>query len=123
MKAHLTGAVNPVNHVKENREGREGQEVKQGELLARIDPKDFETDLRAVQGRLKTAVASLDLAKSEYERVKRIQKKDTGAVSGADIDRKREAVNAMQGRIRSLRAEVEAAKDQLSYTYLKAPPV
>lgn len=102
-------------------EGREGQEVKQDELLARIDPKDFETNLRNVQGRLKESVASLDLAKSEYKRVQRIQKQDPGAVSGADIDRKREAVNAMEGRIRSLRAEVEAAKDQLSYTYLKAP--
>ena len=102
-------------------EGREGQEVKQGELLARIDPKDFETNLRNVQGRLKEAVASLNLAKSEFARVKRIQKQDPGAVSGADVDRKREAVNAMEGRIRSLNAEVEAAKDQLSYTYLKAP--
>jgi multidrug efflux pump subunit AcrA (membrane-fusion protein) len=78
-------------------EGREGREVKQDELLARIDPKDFETDLSRVQGRLKEAVASLDLAKAEYERVKRIQKKDPGAVSMADVDRR------------------------LSYTYLKAP--
>jgi RND family efflux transporter MFP subunit len=102
-------------------EGREGREVKQDELLARIDPKDFETDLSRVQGRLKEAVASLDLAKAEYERVKRIQKKDPGAVSMADVDRRREGVNAMQGRIRALRAAVDAAKNQLSYTYLKAP--
>ena len=102
-------------------EGKEGQAVKKDELLARIDPKDFETNLRNVQGRLEEAVASLDLAKSEYARVKKIQDQDPGAVSGADIDRKREAVNAMEGRIRSLRAEVEAAKDQLNYTYLKAP--
>ncbi len=102
-------------------EGREGQEVKQGELLARIDPKDFETDLNRTQGRLKEAVANLDLAKAEYERVKRIQKRDPGAVSMADIDRKREGVNAMQGRIRALRAAVKSNKDQLSYTYLKAP--
>jgi len=99
-------------------EGREGQGVKKDELLARIDPKDFNTNLR---GRLKEAGASLDLAKSEYARVKRIQTQDPGAVSGADIDRKREAVNAMEGRIRSLRAEAEAARDKLSYTYLKAP--
>ena len=102
-------------------EGREGQEVKQGELLARIDPKDFETTLRNVQGRLKEAQADLQLAKKEFARVKRIQAKDPGAVSGANIDRKREAVNAMEGRIRSLGAEVEAAKNRLSYTYLKAP--
>lgn len=102
-------------------EGREGQQVKQGELLARIDPKDFKTDLNRVQGRLKEAVASLDLAKAEYDRVNRIQKKDPGAVSMADVDRKREGVNAMQGRIRALQAAVESAKNQLSYTNLKAP--
>ena len=101
--------------------GREGQQVEKGELLARIDPKDFETDVNNVQGRLREAVASLDLAKAEYARVKRIQEQDPGAVSGADIDRKREAVNAMQGRIKSLRAEVQAAKDKLSYTNLEAP--
>jgi len=102
-------------------EGREGQEVKQGDLLARIDPKDFETRLRRVQGRLKEAVASLDLANAEYERVKRIQKQDPGAVSGTDIDRKREGVNAMQGRIRALKAAVQDAENQLSYTRLEAP--
>jgi RND family efflux transporter MFP subunit len=102
-------------------EGREGQQVEQDELLARIDPKDFKTDLNRVQGRLKEAVASLDLAKAEYDRVKRIQKQDAGAVAGADIDRKREGVNAMHGRIRALRAAVESAKNLLSYTYLKAP--
>jgi len=102
-------------------EGREGQEVKQGDLLARIDPKDFETSLSRVQGRLKEAVASLDLAKAEYERVQRIQERDPGAVSGADIDRKREGVNAMQGRIRALKAAVQDAENQLSYTQLKAP--
>ena len=101
--------------------GREGQEVKEGELLARIDPRDFQTRLRNVQGRLKEAIASLDLANAEYDRVKRIQQQDPGAISGADIDRKREAVNAMEGRIKSLRAEVAAARDKLSYTQLKAP--
>ena len=101
--------------------GREGQEVKEDELLARIDPRDFQTSLRNVQGRLKEAIASLDLANAQYDRVKRIQKQDPGAISGAEIDRRREAVNMMEGRINSLRAEVAAARDQLSYTYLKAP--
>ena len=101
--------------------GREGQEVKEGDLLARIDPRDFQTRLRNVQGRLKEAIASLDLANAEYDRVKRIQQQDPGAISGADIDRKREAVNMMEGRIKSLRAEVAAARDKLSYTQLKAP--
>lgn len=101
--------------------GREGQQVREGDLLAKIDPRDFQTNLRNVQGRLKEAIASLDLANAEYDRVKRIQQQDPGAISGADIDRKREAVNAMEGRIKSLQAEVAAARDKLSYTSLKAP--
>lgn len=101
--------------------GREGQEVAEGELLARIDPRDFETNLRNVQGRLREAIASLDLAKAQYERVKRIQNQDPGAISGAEIDRRRENVNRLQGRIKSIRAEVTAARDRLSYTRLTAP--
>jgi RND family efflux transporter MFP subunit len=101
--------------------GREGQEVKEGDLLARIDPRDFQTNVRNTQGRLKEAVASLDLANAQYDRVKRIQKQDPGAISGAEIDRRRENVNRLQGRIKSIRAEVTAARDKLSYTNLKAP--
>jgi RND family efflux transporter MFP subunit len=101
--------------------GREGQEVAEGELLARIDPRDFETNLRNVQGRLRETIASLDLAKAQYERVKRIQNQDPGAISGAEIDRRRENVNRLQGRIKSIRAEVTAARDRLSYTRLTAP--
>ena len=101
--------------------GKEGGYVKKGELLARIDPKDFQTELNKAKGRLKQAEAALDLAKSEYERVKRIRKEDPGATSQAMVDKRRETVNEAQGRIRSLKATVDKAKNQLNYTYLRAP--
>jgi RND family efflux transporter MFP subunit len=101
--------------------GREGQQVEKGALLARIDPKDFETQLRNAQGQLNEAQAGLKLAKKEYDRVLNIKKKDPGAISAADIDRKREAVGQMEGRIRSLNATVDDAKNKLSYTRLEAP--
>ncbi len=63
--------------------GKEGGYVKKGELLARIDPKDFQTDLRNAEGRLREAESSLKLAKSEYARIQRIMKQDPGAVSQA----------------------------------------
>jgi len=100
---------------------REGQKVRKGELLARIDPKDFQVNLQNVQGRLKEAEASLKLAKAEYDRVLRIREKDPGAVSGASVDRKREAVAQAQGRLKSLQAAVDDAENKLKYTYLRAP--
>jgi multidrug efflux pump subunit AcrA (membrane-fusion protein) len=74
-----------------------GDEVKRGRLLARIDPRDFEVNLKNAQGQLEKSRAAVKLAQSDYDRVKRI------------------------AQVKSLQAEVAAAKDALSYTYLKAP--
>lgn len=101
--------------------GREGERVKKGELLAQIDPKDFQVNLRNAEGQLNEAEAALKLAKAEYERLLRIREKDPGAVSGASIDRKREGVARSRGRLKSLKAAVDDAKNKLSYTYLRAP--
>jgi RND family efflux transporter MFP subunit len=99
----------------------EGQGVKQGDLLARIDPRDYEVDLRNARGQLSKAKAALELAKKDYDRVVRIRKQDPGAISGAMVDSKLEAVDRAKAEIKSLTASVDAAKLQLSYTYLKAP--
>jgi multidrug efflux system membrane fusion protein len=99
----------------------EGQEVGEGDLLARIDPRDFRTVLRNAEGQLAKAKAALDLAQSEYKRVLSIRDEDPGAVSGSMIDQKREAVGRAEADITSVAAAVDAAKDQLSYTYLRAP--
>lgn len=98
-----------------------GDKVPKGQELARIDPRDFEVELRNVQGQLEREKAVLKRAEADYERVIRIKKQDPGAVSQALIDRSRQLVASTQGNIRSLQAAVAAAKDRLSYTYLNAP--
>jgi RND family efflux transporter MFP subunit len=98
-----------------------GDEVPKGQELARIDPRDFEVELRNVQGQLEGEKAVLKRADADYERVVRIKKQDPGAVSQALIDRSRQLVASTQANIRSLQASVAGAKDRLSYTYLKAP--
>jgi RND family efflux transporter MFP subunit len=98
-----------------------GDEVPKDQELARIDPRDFEVELRNVQGQLEGEKAVLKRAEADYERVVRIKKQDPGAVSQALIDRSRQLVASTQANIRSLQAAVAAAKDRLSYTYLKAP--
>ena len=100
---------------------REGQQVKSGDLIARLDPRDYEVNLRNADGQLGKAQAMLQLAQSEYNRVLRIQEQDAGAVSQMMIDQKREAVNRAQAEIRSLEAAVDDAKNQLGYTRISAP--
>jgi RND family efflux transporter MFP subunit len=98
-----------------------GDTVRKGRELARIDPRDFEVDLRNAEGRLDRAVAELQRAEADYERVLRIQKEDPGAVSQSMVDRKRQVAESTGADIRSLQAEVDSASDRLRYTYLKAP--
>jgi len=98
-----------------------GDTARKGQELARIDPRDFQVELRNVQGQLEKTEAELKRAESDYERVIRIQKQDAGAVSQAMIDRKRQLVESSRAEIRSLQAAMDSAKDKLGYTYLKAP--
>ena len=58
-----------------------GDEVPKGQELARIDPRDFEVELRNAQGQLEQEQAVLKRAEADYDRIVRIKKQDPGAVS------------------------------------------
>jgi RND family efflux transporter MFP subunit len=98
-----------------------GDEVKKGQLLARIDPRDFEVELKNVRGQLARAKAALELARSDYDRVVRIRTQDPGAISAAMIDAKKGELDSSKAEVDSLSASVATAKDALSYTNLNAP--
>ncbi len=98
-----------------------GDTVKAGDVLARIDPRDFEVNLRAVQGQLAEARAALKRAEADYQRLSRVFKKDPGAISETAVDRALEDQDRAAANVDSLVASVASAEDQLAYTYLKAP--
>ena len=98
-----------------------GSVVKTGDVVARIDPRDFQNNLRNVQGQLDQVNATVKRAQADYDRLVRIFEQDPGATSERAIDRAREQRDSARASIKSLKASVAAAKDQLSYTYLKAP--
>lgn len=82
-----------------------GQAVKQGQLLARLDPRDYELDLEREK-------AKLIRTYSDYERFKVLVKKD--AVSKAQFDDKKAQFGVA-------RAQYGMAKKALDDTYLRAP--
>ncbi len=98
-----------------------GDEVKKGRIMARLDPRDYEVNLRNARGQLDKARAALKLAQSDYERVVRVRDKDPGAISAAMIDAKMGTRDSAKAQLASLEAQVATAKDALSYTGLKAP--
>lgn len=98
-----------------------GRDYPEGEVIARIDPRDYEVKERDVAAQLERARATYRRAKSDYERELRIFKQDPGATSQASVDRKLAQRDQALAEVRSLEAALEAAQDNLSYTYLKAP--
>lgn len=99
----------------------EGKEVKEGQLIAQLDQRDFENSLRNAQGQLARVKAALESAQSEYDRVLRIQKQDPGAASESMVVRRREAVDQAKAEMQSAQAAVNTAQDKLGYTTLRAP--
>jgi len=98
-----------------------GREYSKGEVIARIDPREYEVKLQDVQGKLERARSAVKRAQGEYERELKIFKQDPGATSKTLGDRKRDQRDQAAGDVKSLEASLQAAKDDLEYTYLKAP--
>ena len=98
-----------------------GKKVKRRDVVARIDPRDFETALRTVEGQLERENARVTRAQADLKRLENIFKEDPGATSKAAIDRARQIRDSARANMKSLRASVATVKNRLSYTYLKAP--
>lgn len=98
-----------------------GDKVVKGDVLAKIDPRDFEVSLSNMLGQLSRAQANLKRAQSEYDREIRILQQDSGATSQVAVDRKKAAMDQAIADTTSLNASVSASRDQLAYTQLIAP--
>lgn len=98
-----------------------GSEVKKGDLIAQIDPRDYQVNLRDVQGQLAVAEATRVRAQKDYERLSRLHKQDAGAVSEAMLDKASDNFESSKATVKSLQASEDSAKDLLDYTSLRAP--
>lgn len=98
-----------------------GDQVSADDLLARIDPQDFLTTLGSLEGQLRNAQASYTRAQADFQRVLNVYNEDSGAISDSDVDGARQQRDSAAAKVASLRAAVQNAEDQLSYTSLAAP--
>jgi len=84
---------------------KEGDNVSQGQLLARLDPTDFQIALDDRQ-------ATFDNAKRNFQRAKQLV--NDGNISRLDYDR-------MEAQFKTTQAALSAAQQNLAYTRLLAP--
>ncbi len=99
---------------------KEGQFVKQGELLAVIDPRPYQVALEQAQATLFKDQASLRDAQLNYTRYEGLLK-DSGAMSQQQVDTQRSTADQFEGAVRNDQAAIDSAKLNLTYCHITAP--
>lgn len=98
---------------------KEGQWVRKGQILAQIDPAPFEVALAQAEGTRQQNLAQLNNAETELARYQLLFKQDS--IAKQQVEQQQALVNQLKGQTQSNRAQVDAAKLQLSYTKIYSP--
>jgi multidrug efflux system membrane fusion protein len=96
-----------------------GAVVKQGQVLAELDPEDLRLQVAAMQAQLKAAEANLDLARGERDRYKAMV--DRKLVSESLYEQQDMAYKAAEAQVGQVRAQLDVTRNQADYAKLRAP--
>jgi membrane fusion protein, multidrug efflux system len=97
----------------------EGAVVKKGQVLFEMDPKPFQVQLDQAKAALDKQDAALETARLNLERVKPLTEQN--ALSQKDLDDATGQFQTTAAGVEQAKAQVEAAKLNLSYTTITSP--
>ncbi len=100
---------------------RAGDEVKRGEVLAKLDSRELQAKADQAHQAVVAAKANLSLAERDSDRIQRIFRADSGAVSRAELDRVQASLRTARAQLMAARRQEDEAKTALSYSTLAAP--
>lgn len=112
LKSRVDGQVQAVPFT-------EGQHVRQGDVLLRLDPADFQARLDQMKANQAKSQAQLAKARADVERYTALKAK--GFVSEEKVGEMRTAALAAEATANADAAAAELARLQLSYAAVKAP--
>jgi multidrug efflux system membrane fusion protein len=97
----------------------EGQMVKQGDLLAEVDPRPYQAALEQAQGQLLHDQALLADAKLDLERYQTLFAQDS--IAKQTLDTQAALVKQYEGSVKADQGSADAASVNLAYTRITAP--
>lgn len=96
-----------------------GDFVREGDVLAELDPADLRLQADALRAQSASAEAQLVRARADYARLAALAKQQL--VSRSALDQQTAALRAAEAQVRAARAQAAAAGNQSAYTALRAP--
>lgn len=112
VRARVTGIVGELLY-------REGSDVRAGQPLFAIDPRELQASLAAVQATLQRAEASATNARQDVERYRPLLKDQ--AISKQEYDTAVARLNTAEADVLQARAQVASGKLALGYATVTAP--
>ncbi|WP_244642095.1 efflux RND transporter periplasmic adaptor subunit [Chelatococcus reniformis] len=95
-----------------------GDRVRQGQVLARLDPQNEQNALRSAQAALAAARAQLNQASNAYDRQRQLLSR--GFTTRAQYEQAEQANLTARSQVEDAEAQVRIAQDRLGFTELKA---
>ena len=97
----------------------EGQIVKEGQLLAEIDPRPFQVQLAQAEGQMVRDRALLENARLDLERYRTLFEQDS--IAKQQVDTQAALVRQYEGAVTVDQSQIDNAKLQLVYSRITAP--
>jgi multidrug efflux system membrane fusion protein len=97
----------------------EGQVVKEGQLLAEIDPRPFQVQLTQAEGQLARDQALLANARIDLDRYRTLLKQDS--IAEQQVATQEALVHQYEGAVKADQGQVDSARLQLVYARITAP--
>ncbi len=97
----------------------EGDTVRSGQVLVRLDSKQYQASLDRARSMVRGAQAQVELARSELERVQRLYEKKLTPLS--DVQTARAKYENAISQLQQAQASLKEARDALEKTILRAP--
>lgn len=98
---------------------KKGDHVEKGQVIARLDPHDYQVSLDELEARMLEAKSAHKLAKAELKRVKQATSED--AIASVNLDRAVSSYERSVSSVKVVEKNIQRAKDALGYTELRAP--